>query len=323
MNDPRSHETIFSDLAGYALDALDDDARRRVEEHLAECDECTSEIAELLEGAGNLAFAVPSVSPPEDLQDRIRAAIEREPAPAAARETLVDSAPVPEISPGISGIVPPKVPWYASPRLAWAISSGIAAVFVGVVAIAAVVTVQLNDRVDELTNQVAAQERDVKTVSASLSAMDQKVEQQTLNEVQQVSVLQEAADTLEQQVNDLRWLQYVTSTGDWNTPSFFSGGLQPQAPQGMLITHSSGDEALLMVNGLAPAPAGSVYQVWLIYEGSEVPGSTFTVDRNGYAVVTLDLFGDANDYIGASVTVEPAGGSQTSSDFIVLISSSQ
>ncbi|MFP6593669.1 MAG: anti-sigma factor, partial [Dehalococcoidia bacterium] len=79
----------------------------------------------------------------------------------------------------------------------------------------------------------------------------------------------------------------------------------------------------LMVNGLAPAPAGSVYQVWLTYEGRMVAGNTFSVDQDGYAIVNLDLSGDATEYIGASVTVEPVGGSTHPSDFVVLIGSDQ
>ncbi|MDA1256230.1 MAG: anti-sigma factor [Chloroflexi bacterium] len=335
MNDPRSHETIFSDLPGYALDALDEDARRLVDEHLTECDDCTTELEELMEGAGNLAFAVPPVSPPEELRDRIRTAIEREPSPisAQARAAVTAEELFGSPAPGDIGENPTPVaefamaspvhrPWYASPRLAWTISTGIAAAFVSVVAVGAIINVRLNDRIDELSEQVVAQERSVATVSASVGAIERNSER-SLDEVQQVSILQESADTLEQQVNDLRWLQYVTSSGDWLTPSFFSGGLQPQAPQGMLITHSSGDRALLMVNGLAPAPAGTEYQVWLKYEGRQVPGSTFTVDRNGYAVVDLHLIGDATEYIGALVTVEPTGGSETPSDFVVLIGTSK
>ena len=335
MNDPRNHDAVSSDLAGYALDALEEDARRLVEEHLTECDDCTSELAQLMEGAGNLAFAVPSVTPPDYLLDRLRAALEGE----TARMPSESTAPVTEegiigrpgarpadggLAPAPAGpvpILPIRNPWYASPRLAWAVSTGIAAAFVGVVALAAVFNTRLNDRIDTLSAQVAAQDRDVATMSASVSVIEQKAEV-TQTDLQRVSVLQEAADTLEQQVNDLRWLQYVTSTGDWLTPSFFSGGLQPQAPQGILVTHSSGDRALLMVNGLAPAPEGSVYQVWLTYEGREVAGKTFTVDRYGYAVIDLDLFGDATEYIGASVTVEPTGGSDTPSDYVVLIGTS-
>ena len=66
MINPRDHEIISPDLAGYALDALEDDVCRRVEAHLAECENCTSELEELMEGATGLAFAVPTVMPPPD-----------------------------------------------------------------------------------------------------------------------------------------------------------------------------------------------------------------------------------------------------------------
>ncbi|MBT4073652.1 MAG: anti-sigma factor [Chloroflexi bacterium] len=309
MTDPRNHEAISPDLAGYALDALEDEERDLVEAHLTECAECTSELEELMEGAASLAFAVPPVAPPAALADRINTVIDAEIA-LATPETITP--------PAFTMAPPRRTPWYASPRLAWGVSSGLAAAFVGVVAIAAVTGIQLNDRVDELEAQVAIQDSNINTVSASLTGMELDAERALDDEVQQVSLLQESADTLEQQVNDLRWLQYVTSTGAWSTPSFFSGGQQPQAPQGMLITHASGEEALLMVNGLAPAPVGMEYQVWLTYEGIVIPGRTFTVDRNGYAVVKLDLSGDATEYIGASVTVEPVGGSVLPSDLVVL-----
>lgn len=316
MTDPQNHEAISPDLAGYALNALEDDARELVDAHLAECEECTSELEELAEGAASLAFAVPTVAPPAALEDRITTVIDAEIA-------LAPPEPVSEdVTPPALIMAPTRTPWYASHRLAWGVSGGLAAAFAGVVAVAAVAGIQLNDRVDELQTQVTTQNGNLNAVTASLSTMENDAER-ALDEVQQVSVLQETADTLEQQVNDLRWLQYVTSTGSWSTPSFFSGGLQPQAPQGMLITHTTGEEALLMVNGLAPAPTGSEYQVWLTYEGVVIPGRTFTVDRNGYAVVTLDLIGDATEYIGASVTVEPVGGSPVPSEFVVLVGTAQ
>ncbi|MDP6822588.1 MAG: anti-sigma factor [Dehalococcoidia bacterium] len=313
MTDPRDHQAISPDLAGYALDALEDDARALVKKHLAGCEDCTSELEELMEGAASLVFTVPTVAPPERLGERISAAIDAE---VPASDAVVGSdrtMPIPDVPPGPAR----HIPWYASPRLAWGVSTGLAASFVAVVAVAAVIGTRLNDRVDELSAQVAIQEGNIDGISASLGTMEQDAKQ-VQSDVQQVSQLQESADTLEQQLNDLRWLQYVTSTGAWSTPSFFSGGLQPQAPQGMLITHSDGEEARLIINGLAPAPTGSVYQVWLIYEGSVIPGSTFTVDRNGYAVVTLDLLGDATEYVGASVTVEPSGGSEIPTGVVVL-----
>jgi anti-sigma factor RsiW len=314
MIDPRNHEAISPDLAGYALDALDDDVRALVEAHLEGCEDCAAELEELLEGAAALAFAVPLVIPPADLQDRISAIID------GSVEGTTSDQPTPFTTATTDRNR--RIPWYASPRLAWGVSSALAAAFIGVIAVAGVVGTRLNDRVDELSAQVSDQEQSVNAVSASITTMERDVAVAQV-EFQQVSQLQQSADTLSQQVNDLRWLQYVTSAGSWSMPSFFSGGEQPQAPQGVLIAHASGNKAILMINGLAPAPVGSIYQVWLTYEGHVIPGSTFTVDQNGYAVVNLDLLGDATEYIGASVTVEPVGGSQTPSEFIVLIGSDQ
>ncbi len=323
MTDPRNHESISPDLAGYSMDAVDDEARELVEQHLIVCKDCTSELEELMEGAANLAFAVPTISPPPNLQDRINAAID-------ADMNLSQEQPVPigYLHPGVSKpdvsfASPVRFPWYANTRFAWGISSGIAAAFIALIVVAGVAGIRLNDRVDDFTAQVAAQDSEIASFTASLKLMEDDAKIASSADAQQVSVLQKSTDTLEQQLNDLRWFQYVTSVGSWSTPSFFSGGLQPQAPQGVLITHSSGDQAFLMVNGLAPAPAGSVYQVWLTYEGSMVPGNTFSVDQDGYAIVNLDLTGDATEYIGASVTVEPFGGSAIPSDFTVLIGSDQ
>ena len=323
MTDPRTHEAISPDLAGYSMDALDDEARELVEQHLAGCEDCTSELEELMEGAANLAFAVPTVSPPPGLQDRINAVIDADMNLSEERPVSIGISRPAVSTPDTSLASPVRLPWYANTRLAWGISSGIAAASIALIAVAGVAGIHLNDRVDDLTVQVAAQDSAIVSFTASLGSMEEDAKLASSAEAQQVSVLQESTDTLEQQLNDLRWLQYVTSVGSWSTPSFFYGGLQPAAPPGALITHSSGDQALLMVNGLAPAPAGSVYQVWLTYEGSMVPGNTFSVDQDGYAVVNLDLTGAATEYIGASVTVEPLGGSAVPSDFVVLIGSDQ
>ena len=57
--------------AAYALDALDPDERRRYEEHLATCDECREQLAQLGGAAGALAFAVESPAPPPELRSRM------------------------------------------------------------------------------------------------------------------------------------------------------------------------------------------------------------------------------------------------------------
>ena len=54
----------------YALDVLDADERARFEEHLAECERCSSELASLRDTAAGLAF-VAGATPPAELRGRI------------------------------------------------------------------------------------------------------------------------------------------------------------------------------------------------------------------------------------------------------------
>jgi anti-sigma-K factor RskA len=72
--------------AAYALDALEPDERDRYESHLAQCESCRAELAELGETAAALAYGVASPAPPPELRTRILDA-------AAAERSNVVSLP--------------------------------------------------------------------------------------------------------------------------------------------------------------------------------------------------------------------------------------
>jgi anti-sigma-K factor RskA len=63
--------TLHDYTAAYALDALDRDEARRYEEHLATCDACREQLAQLGGAAGALAFAVSSPAPTPELRSRM------------------------------------------------------------------------------------------------------------------------------------------------------------------------------------------------------------------------------------------------------------
>ena len=63
--------SIHELTAAYALDALDAEEAREYERHLAGCERCRSELAELSEGAAALAFGVEAPAPPDALRERI------------------------------------------------------------------------------------------------------------------------------------------------------------------------------------------------------------------------------------------------------------
>jgi len=76
-----THNEIEELLGVYALDALDDDERQEVEEHLQSCPRCRAELAAHREVAAMLGNAV-SGSPgaaPDELWDRISSSLQDEP----------------------------------------------------------------------------------------------------------------------------------------------------------------------------------------------------------------------------------------------------
>lgn len=76
--------------------------------------------------------------------------------------------------------------------------------------------------------------------------------------------------------------------------------------------------AVLVVQGLPPAQAGTVYQFWLASPGMQVPANTFQVDGQGNAMLTIDAPAPVNQYDEVMVTVERDGGSSSPSDQVVL-----
>jgi anti-sigma factor RsiW len=57
--------------AAYALHALDERERAEYEAHLAQCERCREELAQLTEAAAALAWAVEAPAPPPGLRERI------------------------------------------------------------------------------------------------------------------------------------------------------------------------------------------------------------------------------------------------------------
>jgi anti-sigma-K factor RskA len=72
-------------LAAYALDALDEDERERFERHLADCDECSEQLALLREPVAALAYAAEGPAPPEALRGRIIESARAEPRAAVIK----------------------------------------------------------------------------------------------------------------------------------------------------------------------------------------------------------------------------------------------
>lgn len=67
------HEVFDELVAGYALDALSGDDRRRVEQHLATCVECRTTLGELRRVSAGIGLSVEPIEPPDALRARVLA----------------------------------------------------------------------------------------------------------------------------------------------------------------------------------------------------------------------------------------------------------
>ncbi|HZA82032.1 MAG TPA: anti-sigma factor [Actinomycetes bacterium] len=82
------HLAPHPDLAGYVLGALDPEEAEAFERHLADCDACRAEVAELRGLPGLLDQAAPAVEVPPGLRERTFAAVERAAAAGRRRPLL-------------------------------------------------------------------------------------------------------------------------------------------------------------------------------------------------------------------------------------------
>jgi anti-sigma-K factor RskA len=84
----------------------------------------------------------------------------------------------------------------------------------------------------------------------------------------------------------------------------------PPAPQAnaRVVWHAERREGVLLASGLAPAPAGKAYELWIIAQAAPVPAGVFQVDAQGRAVFRLP---EGLDFAGVktfAVTLEPEAG---------------
>jgi hypothetical protein len=79
--------------------------------------------------------------------------------------------------------------------------------------------------------------------------------------------------------------------------------------RGRIYAASENNTALIIVDQLPPLPEDRVYQVWLMHAGIRENAGTFTVDETGKGKWLIHASGNLSSYQAASVTEEPAGGS--------------
>jgi anti-sigma-K factor RskA len=94
----------------------------------------------------------------------------------------------------------------------------------------------------------------------------------------------------------------------------------PPAPgaAARVVWHPVSREAWLLASGLAPAPAGKAYEVWVIGKGAPAPAGVFQVGADGKAMFKLPDVADTAEVKTFAVTLEPAQGTPAPTGPMVL-----
>jgi hypothetical protein len=128
--------------------------------------------------------------------------------------------------------------------------------------------------------------------------------------VQAVAAQEELTDTVETQDAVLE----IVLEPDAQRTELVGTASAPDA-SGRCIWSRARSSGALVVSGLPPAPEGSVYTMWIVYENEWLDAGEFDVDDTGHGRLLMTTWGSRNDEWGAfegfAVTVEPATGEAT------------
>jgi anti-sigma-K factor RskA len=99
-----------------------------------------------------------------------------------------------------------------------------------------------------------------------------------------------------------------------------AGTTQAPAASAKLAYDKTG-HAMLMANGLPPAPTGKKYQLWFIVGNQKMPGKVFSVDSSGAGMLEDQIPESARQSAVFAITLEPAPGVEVPTGPIYLVSS--
>jgi len=162
MSGTPAHDELRDSLAAEALGALHGPEREALLAHLAGCEECARELAEMRATAGELAFAVPVVALDAERSARVRARLV---ARAAADARPQEGAPVTPVTPLRQGPAPVS---RAARSAGWWAAAAAVALLLGAGAYAA----SLSRRVDALRGRLAAAQTEREALRGELLRRD-------------------------------------------------------------------------------------------------------------------------------------------------------
>jgi anti-sigma-K factor RskA len=272
--------------AAYALDALDPGERAEYEVHLAGCEQCRREVAELRNTAALLAETV-AKEPSPGLRDRVMAQVATTPQVPIRPTALRPSAgPPPAAAPSPVAAPPSRA------LTAW-LAAAVVALVLGAAALG-FLAVRLDQRLDDMSARLAATEAQLEETEGQLASTEARL-------AEAESELVSAGE-----------LRAVLASDDGSVVSLAGPG---EGTMKFAYAPSTG-QGVLIGDGVTPVEESETYQAWFIVDGVPQPAGLFSPTDGE---VTFAVEGDPGEAEAVAVTVEPAGGSpQPTSDILYV-----
>lgn len=193
-------------------------------------------------------------------------------------------------------------------RRGWRLSFGVAAGVIAIVAFAGMQVIgSVNRRLNEATTRVANAERQAQAASEAAAKQTAATRAEADRQIAEAR-----ATALRAQL-----VSNVLAAPDLVRFNLTSPDATGRAFAQVLFSRSRG--MVLSASRLAAPPQGSVYQVWLLTEGTAVTAGTMVPDEAGRATLSLDALPAVPRAVtGIIVTIEPAAGSAAPSGAVVL-----
>ena len=275
------HQAIKDLLALAALDRLEPDEARALEDHLrAGCDECEAELRELREVAASLALSLDQdgsdVGATERIWQRLDARL-RATAPETDRLATREAGGVRRPARGGVGV------WRAATAV-------MAAGIVGIAIYAARMNDQLRRANKEHQQQLASMDSQLGGLRAELTRARGEV------------------GALQRVLGDRIRLEKVLSAPDLRLTRL--GPLAPAPGAGAIVAVSAANKtAVFQAAGLPATPPGKTYELWWITkEHGPVAAGLFQAEDGHPVVAPVSLPPAGEHVLLSAVTLEPAGG---------------
>lgn len=272
------HDSITEDgqelAALYALGALSQHEARAFESHLQDgCEACKAEIEKFESVVGTLGFSTEPAAPPSYLRDLLGARIEKEKQGQAYKDSQTASViPFPERAKSTRQSPAASRTSHGFRLLPWAVAASL------LIALA---------------------------YSIMSWQTERKNRQALLGETAQLR--NDLALSLDRE-KELNQINAVLGFPE-NRSILLSGQEIAPSSSASLYWDVVG-ERWIVDSELPPAPAGKVYQLWIITPDAKISAGLIEQYDAGHAFTTIPIPANANKAVAAAITLEPEGGSE-------------